>query len=262
MTDSDRPRALITGATSGIGAAFARRLARDGHDLILHGRREALLDALAAELRQTHGIDAEVLIAELADPAAVRAVETRVAGLDRLDLLVNNAGYWTPGTFWERDPDDIEAMIHAHVIAAVRLVRAALPGMIARGRGAIVNVSSIAAFWNSPTLETYAATKAYLVSFSETLHLALHGTGVRVHVAAPGWTRTNFHPRIGQDHDEMARQGVEWMAPETVVEAALRDLARGRVVGFPSFKDQRRIWLARLVPRRLYYWRYLRHRRT
>ncbi len=253
--DNDLPLALITGATSGIGAAFARRLAADGYNLIMHGRREDRLNKLADALGTLHRVGTEVLIAELDQPDGIRKVEDRIAKLDRLDMLVNNAGYFQPGYFWEIDPDELEAMISTHDIAPVRFMRAAIPGMIARGQGDIINVSSLAAYGlGGHGLENYCATKRYLVTFTESLHVALAGKGIRLHVTAPGHTTSDFHTRIGLDPKQMEAEGIHWMPAEEVVDQALRDLARGKIVNVPGFKNKIMTWTAeRFLPRRLFY---------
>ncbi|HET8854075.1 MAG TPA: SDR family NAD(P)-dependent oxidoreductase [Ktedonobacteraceae bacterium] len=166
-----RKRALITGASSGIGAAFAHKLAASQYDLVLVARRKERLTSLAAELHQQFHIDAEVLVADLARPSDVERIEQRIGELGDLDLLVNNAGFGTPGTFVEIPLERHLEMMAVHVLASVRLCHAALPGVIARGQGAIINLSSIGAFMPKPGNETYCATKAYLLVFSDTISL-------------------------------------------------------------------------------------------
>jgi short-subunit dehydrogenase len=242
MENDKRKTAVVTGATSGIGAAYAKRLAERGYNLILHGRRREKLESMASELKVRYSIASEVITAELSDAGESMGVEERIRELDRVDMLVNNAGYWTPGNFAERDPESIEAMIRAHVIAPVRFIRAALPGMLDRNRGDIINVSSIAAYYNNATMENYCATKAYLISFTESLHKALTGTGLRVQVVVPGYTRTEFHSRIGLDPEEIS---TKWMPPEEVVEVSLQCLDRGCVVCVPKRRSRVIIGLMR-----------------
>ena len=246
----DRPRALITGATSGIGAAFAERLAQQGFDLILHGRRKEALTARAEDIQRTHHTSVKTIIAELARAEGVRRVEECIQGLDRLDMLINNAGYWTPGVFWERSPDSLEAMILVHVTAPVRFIRAALPRMRERDQGDIINVSSLGAYFNMVTVENYGATKAYLVNFTESLHVALMGTGIRVQALTPGLTVTEFHSRLGADFTAEQKR---WMRPEEVVDVSLRALRRGKVVCIPGVKRRLLVTIARTLPRGVYY---------
>jgi short-subunit dehydrogenase len=240
---SDRPCAFVTGATSGIGAAFANRLAEQGFDLILHGRRQEKLAKRAEDLERTHNISAKIVIAELSGAEDIKKIEEHIQSLDRLDMLINNAGYWTPGFFWEQSPDALEGMIRVHVVAPVRFIRVALPGMLERHRGDIINVSSAGAYFNMTTVENYGATKAYLVNFTESLHVALMGTGIRVQVLAPGFTVTEFHSRLGADLSKAQRR---WMRPEQVVE-------KGQVVCIPGVKNLLIAKCAGALPRRLYY---------
>jgi hypothetical protein len=239
--------ALITGASSGIGAAYARALAREGYALILTARREARLQALAGELAQQYHVPVEVLVADLADPAGIARVEARIVETGALAFLVNNAGFGTPGSFVENDIRSQEAMIRVHVNAAVRLTRAALPGMLARNSGAIVNVASLMAFYPLPGSATYAATKAYLKVFTEALHEELMGTGVRVQALCPGFTRTEF-----QDANHISQRRVPefaWMTAESVVAQSLRDLDNGRVISVPGLGYRLLALLSGLIPR-------------
>ncbi len=247
---SDRPCALVTGATSGIGAAFADRLARDGFDLILHGRRREILLRHADDLERTSGVAVETIIAELSLADEVKKVEERIRGLARLDMLVNNAGYWEPGLFWEGTPDSLQAMIMVHNVAPVRFICAALPRMLDRDRGDIINVSSIGAYLNMVTLENYGATKAYLVSFTESLHVALMKTGIRVQVLIPGNTATEFHSRLGAN---FAKDQKGWARPEIVVNRSLNALEKNRVVCIPGFRQRLIVWLVGVMPRPVYY---------
>ncbi|MBU7016685.1 MAG: SDR family oxidoreductase [Theionarchaea archaeon] len=249
MNAPDRPRALITGASSGIGAAFAKKLAQKGFNLILHGRREGKLTELAENLKR-YNIFTEILIAELSRAEEQRRIETRIQALDSLDMLINNAGYWTPGMFWETSPDSLEAMIMVHVIAPVRFIRAALPRMLERNKGDIINVSSMGAYFNFFTVENYGATKAYLANLTESLHVALMGTGLRVQVLAPGFTLTDFHSRLGADFSKAQQK---WMLPEEVVDISLKGLEKGQVVCIPGFKRQFLVKCAHMLPRAIYY---------
>ena len=237
--------ALITGASSGIGAAFARQFAAQGYDLILVARRRERLAALAAEMQQRHAISAEILPADLANPADVERVQRRIAEVNTLDTLINNAGFGTSGPFVEVGLAKQVEMIHVHVTASVRLCHAALPGMIARRRGAIINVSSVAAFWPLPGNATYAATKAYLITFSEALRTELLGTGVKVQALCPGFTYTEFHdkPRF-EGFERSAIPAMMWMSAEDVVAASLKALRRDQVICVPGFKNRLIVALA------------------
>jgi len=243
--------ALVTGASSGIGEAYARRLAREGYNLVLVARREARLRALADELAQRYGVEASIFVVDLADPAGLEDLEALIARMPDLLLLVNNAGFGIPGDFAANDIEHMEAMIRVHVLATVRLTRAALGIMLAQGRGAIVNVSSVAAFYPIPGGVTYGATKSYLNAFTESLHQELVGTGVRVQALCPGFTRTDFQKTA--DIASMGIPGFLWLSPEVVVEKSLRDLRDGRVISVPGWGYRALILISRLIPRQALY---------
>jgi hypothetical protein len=236
-TPSGPATALITGASSGIGAAFARRLAALGYDLVLVARRGDRLEALAAELRQAGSVQVEVLPADLTQETDLRRVEARIADLPALYLLINNAGIGAEGRFHEADIGPQLAMIDLHVLASVRLARAALPGMVGRGRGGIINVASLAGFMALPGNVTYCATKGYLITFSKALALELARTGVRVQALCPGFTHTEFHADL-RKFDKSKTPGILWMTADAVVEASLTGLARGQVVCIPGLGNR------------------------
>jgi short-subunit dehydrogenase len=241
-----RGRAIVTGASSGIGLVFARRLAAGGYDLLIVARGEDRLAEVASELTQQYGVAVEPLAADLASAAGQDAVVARLESADDAAILVNNAGFGVWGTFPSTDEAKHLAMIEVHVIASVRLCRAVLPGMIARRHGAIVNVSSLAAFVPTPNNVTYSAAKAYLLSFSEGLRLELRGTGVRVQALCPGLTHTEFH-----DRSEFASfpkgeiPAALWSSPEDVVSASLRALRRDQTVCIPGLPNRLVALLAR-----------------
>ena len=204
----------------------------------------------AEDLEKTYHTRVEIIIAELSRSEEIMKVEERIKSLDRLDMLINNAGYWEPGFFWEHSPDSLEAMIMVHDVAPVRFIRAALPRMLERDKGDIINVSSIGAYFNMVALENYGATKAYLISFTESLHVALMGTGIRVQALAPGNTVTEFHSRLGADFTKDQRG---WMQPEEVVDRSLRALRNAKVICVPGFRRQLVVKLANVLPRSIYY---------
>lgn len=234
-----RPLALITGASSGIGAAFARALAARGYDLILVARRQSRLEELAAELAAAHGTRAEVLPADLLDEVGLRLVEARA---EALDLLVNNAGFGVHGFFWETDAEAQDKMHRLHVVATSRLSHAALPGMVARGRGAIVNVSSVAGFLPAAISSTYGATKCWMNAFTEGLSLELKtaGSPVKVQALCPGFTYTEFHDVAGMDRGVIPAW--LWLKAEDVVAASLDGLERGTLFVVPG-------WIYKLIVR-------------
>lgn len=236
MPDSSmRPLALITGASSGLGATFARALAARGYDLVLVARRRDRLEALAAELAAARNTKVEVLPADLTDDTDLRRVESRIAQIEDLALLVNNAGFGTLGAFWESDIEIQDKMHRLHVLATMHLSHAALRGMTARRRGAIINVSSVAGFMASPASVTYSSTKCWISSFTEGIYLALRSAGspVKVQALCPGFTVTEFH-----DVARMNRKSIPqwlWMRSEDVVEASLRGLDSGKLFVVPGW---------------------------
>lgn len=242
------PAALVTGASSGIGRAFATLLASRNHDLVLVARTEPRLKELADELSATHGVRAEVLVADLAEDDDLARVEARVARTeDHLDLLVNNAGFGSGGRFIDLPLAGEDGQIRLNVLALMRLTHAALPAMVERGRGGVINVSSIGSLQPTPGFATYGATKAFVTSFSEALHEELRGTGVRVMAVCPGLTRTEFHQRA--QLGEVAAPGFAWMSPEDVAKSALAAYERGRALSVPGAANLAVACLTRLFPR-------------
>jgi uncharacterized protein len=231
--------ALITGASSGIGAAFARTLAAAGCQLILVARRRDRLEALATAIRQQYGVRVEVLAADLTQSEAVACVEESLRGIEDLVLLVNNAGFGAGGIYYQIDPVKQMNMIQLHVLATARLTRAVLPSLVARGRGAVINVASIAAYASFPKNAMYGATKAWMVSFSRSVAGEVRGTGVRVQALCPGFTRTEFHdtPELN-NFNRAALPAFFWMSPDAVVSASLRSLERDQVVCIPGLVNK------------------------
>jgi hypothetical protein len=251
---STRPVALVTGATSGIGAAFARRLARDGYDLVVTGRRQAALDSLAAEVREAHRVDVTVIVAELSDAGQAERLAAYIGAHPEIQLLVNNAGFGTRQGLLDGAYEDHEAMLDVHVRVPMRLCRAALPAMVARGAGAVINVSSLASFFPLPDGAVYAATKAALRILSEGLFMTVGHRGVRVQALCPGFVYTDFHRRIGIADEERKNRGIlRWMHADRVVAVSLRSLARGKAVCVPGFLNRVVRFAGALVPRGLYY---------
>jgi short-subunit dehydrogenase len=234
--------ALITGASAGLGAEYARQLAAAGTNLVLVARRLDRLDDLARELREKHVVTVEGLQADLATPEGIERVERRIAETATLDLLINNAGFGGgPGSFAEREAGQHLGMVQVHVATTVRLCRAALPGMIARGRGGVINIASIAAF-SSFSGPMYSGTKAFLVMFSENLQSELRGSGVSVQALCPGMTHTEFHEVARIDKALVPKP--LWMTAEEVVRISLRRLGRGAIC-VPGWKNKTIAFLMR-----------------
>jgi short-subunit dehydrogenase len=229
----DESRALVTGASAGIGRTFAEELAARGTDLVLVARDGARLEALADDLRARRGIDVEVLPADLLDPAELETVAARVGATERpVDLLVNNAGMGTFGHFADLDVQQELREIQLNVLALVRLTHAGLAAMEARGSGAIVNVSSLAAYQPSPDSAVYSATKAFVNSFTHAVHEEAGDKGVHVMAVCPGYTHTEFHDRAGLGTTQIPE--MLWSSSGEVVRTALRDLDRRRSVSIPG----------------------------
>lgn len=245
--ERSRRLAVITGASSGIGKVFAERLAERKFDLLIVARGEERLEAVAEELRQAHGVRVETLAADLSRKDALAELERRIAGAEHLRLLVNNAGFGTNGPFAESDIDMEEEEVRLNIIAVQRLTRAALPGMLARGRGGIINVSSVAGFQPGPLNATYSATKAFLTSFTQALYEEVRGTGVRVQALCPGFTRTEFQQRAGWSRS--AIPSAAWLSAEQVVDASLRDLRRNVPVCVPGLHYRALVALSTTAPR-------------
>lgn len=222
--------ALITGASSGIGAAMVRELGRAGIPQVVVARRGDRLEELAAAFP-----DVEVLAADLADPAGLAAVEARLIDAQRpIDLVVNNAGFGTSGTFAELDADRLDEEVRLNIGALTRLSRAALGVMVPRKRGFLLNVSSVAGFQPAPRLAVYAATKAYVTSLSESLHEEVRGTGVKVTALCPGLTRTEFQQVSSSTGMTDRVPAWAWQTAEEVAVTGLRDVAAGRALSIPG----------------------------
>ncbi|MCW2557923.1 MAG: short-chain dehydrogenase [Mycobacterium sp.] len=227
-------RALVTGASAGIGTAYARELAMQGTNLVLVARNVERLEKLSQELRTDHGVDVEVLAADLSDPRQLTNVEDRLSRSPRPDLVVNNAGMGTFGAFHRHAIDDEVHEIALNVVALVRLTHVAAASMARHGSGTILNVASIMALAPFPGSATYAASKAFVSSFSEALHEELRGTGVTVTVALPGIVATKFMERADANHLEGVPEFAK-LTPEFVAKATLRAARKGRATSVPGF---------------------------
>lgn len=237
--------ALITGSTAGIGAAFARRLAADGHDLVLVARDIGRLREQATELHDRHGVEAEVLTADLSEDKGIETVAERLGDRKNpVDLLINNAGFGNKGRYLDVSMADELRMLKVHCEAVLRLTTAAAEAMRERGRGGVVNVASTAAF---VPRGTYGASKAWVVQFTQGAAQDLAGNGVRLMALCPGFVRTEFHERAGMRTDNIPNW--MWLDADKVAEEALTDLARGKALSIPDARYKTLMGAAKLVPR-------------
>ncbi|TDC65807.1 SDR family oxidoreductase [Micromonospora sp. KC207] len=235
--------ALVTGASTGLGAEFARQLATHGHDLVLVARSADRLEKLAADLRATSGVRVDVVVQDLTEPDAAASIVDALTALNlQVDLLVNNAGFGTAGRFEDIPEGRDEDQLMINLVALVGLTRALVPGMLARGQGSIINVASTGAFQPSPFFATYCAGKTFVLNFSLALRSEYRGRGVKVLALCPGPTRTEFFDVVG----ERAAVG-RFMTAEPVVRAALRGLDRDRAYVVPGLSNK---VSAHLLPRR------------
>lgn len=237
--------ALITGASSGFGAEYARQLADRGTNLILVARTEAKLQAIAEEVAEHYGVMTEVLAADLSRPQGMSKVVRAIENHPDIDLLINNAGYGLPGEFHTSDIEKQVDMLRVHIEAVNRLTRAALPAMAERRQGAVINLSSVAGFGPGPGSINYSATKGYLIRFSKSLSLEMKPHNVRVQAFCPGFTHTGFHdtPELKEDFDKEAFPGFLWAPVDKTVAISLRALDRNRVVVVPHFINKLNSWL-------------------
>ena len=234
------PTALVTGATAGIGAAFARQLADAGYDLVLVARDRARLEAAADALP----VDVEVLAVDLATDDGCARIEWRLG--EGVDLLVNNAGLGNPGAFHEVERDSEEHLLRLNVRAVLRLSHAALPPMLEQGSGGIINVSSMAGFAPGARGAGYSASKAWVTNFSQSLHLQYADRGVSVLATCPGFTRTEFHERAQMDMSGVPDR--MWLDADRVVAEALSDLAKGRALSIPGAQYKALLAASKVVP--------------
>ena len=236
---------LITGATAGIGHEFAVQLAAQGYDLVLVARDKGRLEEVAAQLTDAHRVRIEVLPADLGDRSQLATVEARLADTDSpVDLLVNNAGFGLKERFLDNTADEEQAMLDVLVVAVMRLSHAALRVMTERGAGGVINVSSAAAFLPRGT---YSAAKAWVNSFSEWAHHEYAGQGVKVMALCPGFTKTEFHQRMGVGRD--SAPDFMWLDTDRLVAVALRDYDKGKALSVPSVQYKAVVGASRVIPR-------------
>ncbi len=242
------PTALVTGATAGLGAEFARQLCASGHDLVLVARDPERLTSARQQLADQHGVLTEMIVADLSSDAGCAAVVRRLEDAQRpVEILVNNAGIGTYKGFGAASIEDEERQLDLNVRAVLRLTHAAVRAMTARNSGRIINISSVSGYVPRGSNATYAASKAYVTLFSESLSVQLHDTNVTVTAVHPGFTRTEFHQRAHADMSHVPER--MWLSPEEVVREGLADAMRGKTISVPSRKYRAMLRLVRLVPR-------------
>ncbi len=233
MATKTNTAALITGASTGIGATYADRLARRGYDLVMVARDGGRMQAIASRLRSETNVGIDIIEADLTDPGALRQVETRLRDDARIGLLVNNAGAATPGGFEHGNVDAQEQLIRLNITALTRLSAAAIPRFVARGQGAIINIASVVGLAPEIPMGMYGATKAYVLHYSQALHTELGGKGLYVQAVLPAATRTEIWERSGMDITQV--QGV--MEVGELVDAALVGFDRRELVTIPPLPD-------------------------
>ncbi len=245
--------AAVTGATSGIGREFAKRLAAMGHNLIITGRRGELLEQVAAELRRDCRVDVRVMVGDLTDAGVLSSLERTLRGTEDLVYLVNNAGYGRGRVFAEDSADEQSALLSIHTLVPLRLTHSALAVMRPRRRGTIIMVSSLASFAPMPRGNVYAAAKAFLRIFAEGLHIENASEGITLQALVPGFTRSDFHRDGLADVPKDRRLShFSWHSAEKVVDVSLRNLGR-RVVCIPGFRNRLLRRVAAALPRPLLY---------
>jgi short-subunit dehydrogenase len=251
---AERLLATITGASSGIGAEFARQLAARGYDLLLIARRDDRLRALALELSGSYNVSAEPLAADLTAEADLERVAGRIRTAPNLGLLVNNAGFGSLGYFFETDLASQQQMHRLHVLATVQLTHAALTNLVPRGIGGVINVASVAGFWQSPGSVSYCATKKWMNSFTEgvAMELAVKKSPVKVQALCPGYTLSEFHDVVHLDRSAIPKS--LWMKADFVVSESLRGFDRGRLFVVPGWRYKLIVALMRTTPRSVMHW--------
>lgn len=245
--------AVITGATSGIGAAYAHKFGEQGYDLVITGRRKETIESVAAGIREKYHVRVEVILSELSHAEGVSKVMESIKG-KKIEILVNNAGFGATGLYQRSDPAVMEALANVNVAAPMKLIHTVLPGMVERGSGTIINISSEGVFMIVPGNAIYSGVKAFLKTFTEGLHMDLMGTGVKVMAVCPGLTHTDFHEKMGMEKGRQVDRGpVKWMSPEEVVNLSLKDLEKGRVISIPGLHTRMLTRFLGLIPRKSYY---------
>ncbi len=247
--------ALITGGTSGIGAAFARHFAREGCDLIIIGKPNGKIYPCIGKLSEKYNVNVEIVLAELANSADVAKVEDIIKKNKKIVYLINNAGFGLGKPFWRDEIENLENMIKVHVIAPVRFIYAALPNMSLREKGVILNTSSLASFLPLPHGSLYSATKLFNNSFLESMYICFRDKGIKIQVLCPGFVQTDFHKRETGNMSAIARRRkMSWMHPDEVVKISIKNLRKNnRAVVVPGFWNKCLKVIFNILPRPVYY---------
>ena len=249
--------AIITGATSGIGAEFARQLAGQGYNLIISGRRREVIEKVARDIEAVYGVQVQVVIVDFLIEAEIKEFIRVIRQADKIEVLINNAGFGLEEPFYEDTYEHQEGMIRVHVQALTAITHAVIPKLIANGKGSIINVSSMAPMIATPSSPLYAGTKAYINSFSESLYISLMPHHIKVQALCPGFTKTDFHAKLGWSDDQRKNAGVfRWMEAEKVVRLSLKAIRKNKVIFIPGLLNKLfiiLIYLLRALPGGLFY---------
>lgn len=252
----DKKVAFISGATSGLGAAFARHFAQQGYDLIITGHPDDKISLDIEELKIKNNVNIEIILADFANENDVARIEEIIKKNKKIEVLINNAGFFFGKPFWQNDIRSLESMIKVHINTPVRLILAALPNMTRNSKGVIINLSSLVSFMPVPQDAMYSATKLFNNSFMESLHISVKDKGIKVQVLCPGFLRnTNFHERAGfKLSDRKSWDILPWMEPEKVVKISVRNLRKkNKVIVVPGFRNRAIKFIISILPRPLYY---------
>lgn len=251
MSEEQTPKALITGGSSGIGAAFANEFANRGYDLIITGRNEEEITKIAHHIRTEYNSMVEVYILDFSDKIRFNEFLNAVKKDNNIDVLINNAGFGNNAYFSESDPELHQKMTDVHIAAPMQLTHAVLLGMKEKNKGTIINVSSIASFLIMPKSSIYSATKSFLTVFTEVLFMELAKTDILIQALSPGMTHTDFHQK--QNNIKVKTKMIQWMQPDEVVKISLKKLNKQRVHCIPGFQAKFFRFLAGVIPKKIFY---------
>lgn len=252
-TASTRKLAVITGATSGIGKAYAEYFAAHGYDLLITGRRREVIHHVATEIMANYGVNVDIVIADLCKNEDISLLLQVIGKRKNIGALINNAGYGIDCKFSDDELDHQMEMLKVHVNAPLMLIHKVLPAMMEQNSGIIINVSSLAAYLPTPSNTMYTSTKSFLKNFTESLHMDVSNYGIQVQCLCPGFTNSDFHRNHSHPEHGMKPDSFQWMDPSTVVEYSMNCLNKGQVVCIPGNMNRIMSILAVLVPRNLYY---------